>query len=99
MSRQYVSGTTTVGTTPAVICSPGQNSDGVLIQNNGAASLLIGGSSVAASGANVGISVAAGGTLLVPSVGGSNDSGGSGGLYGIVSSGSAVVAWLYPSTT
>jgi hypothetical protein len=64
----YSNGLVTVGTTPTAICAIGARS-GVLIQNNGSAAVSLGGPNVATSGANTGISLAAGATLFVPSVG------------------------------
>lgn len=86
----YCSGTVTVGTSPTLVCSPGGSCGQVLIQNNGAAAVFLGSSSVAASGANAGISVAAAATVTVP-CGSAHD------LYAIIASGTAPVAFLYPS--
>jgi hypothetical protein len=64
----YFNGLVTVATTPTPICAIGARA-GVLIQNNGSAAVFLGGPNVATSGANTGISLAAGATLFVPSVG------------------------------
>ncbi len=93
MARAYQNGSVTVSTTPTLIANVGAENDGVLIQNTGAAAIFVGGPSVATSGANLGISVAAGATLLVPSVGGSAVIP----LYGIIATGTAAVVFLYPS--
>jgi len=78
-------GTVTVGTEPTLICTLAWNAGGVVVQNTGAAGVILGGQDVSASGAAAGPSLAAGATLTVP---------GSGSLYGIVASGTVTVAFL-----
>jgi hypothetical protein len=51
----------------------------VIIQNNGSAAVFLGGPNVTVSGANTGISVAAGASVLVPSVGTNAET-----LFGVV---------------
>jgi hypothetical protein len=90
----YNNGATTVGTTPTLIAVTADcGTGGVLVQNNGTATVYLGGPSVAASGANLGISLAQGTTpLLVPTVGGPAD-----GLYAVTASSSATVVVLFAS--
>ena len=88
----YNQGTVTVGTSATLICSPATGAHGVLIQNNGSVAVFIGGSTVTASGATAGISVAANATVTVPTVGDSPHD-----LYGIVASTTANVAYLFPN--
>jgi hypothetical protein len=64
----YSNGQAIVGTTPTPICAA-TGRGGVLIENTGSAPVFLGGPNVAVSGANTGISVAAGATLFVPTVG------------------------------
>jgi hypothetical protein len=88
----YSNGSTTVGTTPTKICTVSPSSDGVLIQNNGSAALFLGGPAVTVSGSTVGISVAAGATVNVPTTGGTPHD-----LYGVVATGTAAVTYLFPN--
>jgi hypothetical protein len=89
------SGTVTVGTSPTLICTLAAGGDGVIIQNSGSSQVFVGDSNVAASGADAGISVAAGATLTIPGVRGgplfTPD------LYGVVETGSTTVAFLAPA--
>lgn len=87
----YFNGLVTVGTAPTAICSVGARG-GVVFQNNGSAAVFLGGPNVAVSGATTGISVAAGATLFVPSVGTNPAT-----LYGVVASATAPVVFLFPS--
>jgi hypothetical protein len=87
----YFNGLVTVGTAPTPICSA-TGRGGVLIQNNGAAAVFLGGANVAVSGVNTGISLAAGATLFVPSVGTLAAV-----LYGIVATATAPIAFLFAS--
>jgi hypothetical protein len=89
----YNNAATTVGTTPTLIATlGGVGSGGVLVQNNGTATIYLGSSSVASSGANMGISLATAATLLVPTVGGPAD-----GLYAVTASSTASVVVLFPT--
>ncbi len=87
----YNNGLVTVATTATVICSVGERG-GVIIQNNGSAAVFLGGPNVAASGANTGISLAAGATLFIPSVGTNPKT-----LFGVVAAGTAPVVFLFAS--
>jgi hypothetical protein len=88
----YLSGTATVATTRAVLVTTG-SSGGVLVQNNGATPVFLGGSAVTADAtATGGVSVAAGASVTVPTVGGMKAD-----LYAVVASGTAAVAWLSPA--
>jgi len=74
----------TVGTVP--------ENDGVLIQNNGSTVVYLGASTVTADAtATGGMQVAAGATVTVPTTGAESLE-----LYGIVASGTADVAFLFP---
>jgi hypothetical protein len=85
----YSNGTTSVDTSPTLICTVPEENDGVLIQNNGSVAVFLGGPSVSTTGEDQGLSLAAGSVLSVPSVGDSPHD-----LYGIVESTSADVSWL-----
>jgi len=87
----YSNGLVTVTTTPTPICSVGERG-GVLIQNNGSAAVFVGGQNVAISGANTGISLAAGATLFIPSVGTNPAT-----LFGVVATATQPLAFLFPS--
>jgi hypothetical protein len=78
----------TVGTTATQIltATPGQQ---VTIQNTGTVPVFLGGSTVATSGANLGYSLAASGTMTLPTVSQQGHV-----LYGIVTTGTAVVVIL-----
>lgn len=88
----YRHGTVTVGTAPTLLTetsSPG----GVLVQNNGAAAIFLGGANVTAdTAATGGISVAAGASVTVPTTGGIDA-----GLYAVIATGTAAVTWLSPA--
>lgn len=84
----YTSGIVTVGTTPTVIATVGERG-GIVVQNTGSAAVVLGGPNVAVS---TGISLAAGATLFVPSVGTNPAT-----LYGVVATATQPVAYLYPS--
>ena len=85
---QYGGGTVAVGVAPPTLLFVGSVS-GALIQNNGAVLVYIGGSTVTANtAATGGLTIAAGVTLAVPDT--------SAGLYAVVASGTANVAWLAP---
>jgi hypothetical protein len=79
------SGTVTISTEPTLICTLAWNSGGVVVQNTGAAEVILGGPAVSASGAAAGPSLAAGAALTVP---------GPGPLYGIVASATGTVAFV-----
>jgi hypothetical protein len=90
----YKNGVVSVGTTATLIATPSSvpENDGILIQNLGAVTLYLGGSTVTANTASTGgYSLAAGASVLVPTTGASTEA-----LYGIVASSTANVAWLYP---
>lgn len=88
----YLHGTASVGTTRSVLVTTG-SSGGVLVQNNGTVAVFLGGSTVTAdTTATGGISVAAGATVTVPTVGGAKAD-----LYAVVATGTANVAWLTPA--
>jgi hypothetical protein len=62
-----------------------------VIQNNGSATVFLGGSTVTATGATAGIQVAANATVTVPTAGAEPVE-----VYAIVSSGTATVSYAYP---
>lgn len=89
-----VNGVVSVGTTATLIATPGSvpENDGVLIQNLGSGVLYLGGATVTANTASTGgLQVAANTTVNVPCTGAAAD-----GIYGIVASSTANVAYLYP---
>ena len=84
----YVSGQVSVGTTATLICAPTANQSGVLINNTGA-TVYLGGPNVTTG---TGFPVPTGTTdYTVPTNGGVINQ-----LYGITSSGTTVVSYLYP---
>jgi hypothetical protein len=90
----YKNGVVSVGTTATLIATPSSapDIDGILIQNLGAVTLYLGGSTVTAGTTSTGgYQVAASASVLVPTTGASAE-----GLYGIVASSTANVAYLYP---
>jgi hypothetical protein len=90
----YQNGVISVTTSPTLIATPSSapDIDGILIQNLGAVAVFLGGSTVTANTASTGgYSLAAGASVLVPTTGASAE-----GLFGIVASSTANVAWLYP---
>jgi len=87
----YDNGMTVVGVTATKVCTVDAESSGVLITNNGAAAVFFGGPNVATSGANQGISVAAGATQLFPSIGGVTHD-----LYGIIAAATANITFMMP---
>jgi hypothetical protein len=62
-----------------------------VIQNNGSATVFLGGSTVTATGATASIQVAANATVTVPTTGAEPVE-----VYAIVSSGTATVSYAYP---
>ncbi len=86
----YVNGLVSVGTTATLICTVGADSDGVLIQNNGSTPVFLGASTVTASGATTGVQVAASAVVTVPTTAADPLA-----LYGIVSTGTANVTYLF----
>jgi hypothetical protein len=90
------SGTVTVGTSPTLICTLASQGDGVLIQNSGSNPVFVGDPTVAASGANAGIQVAAGETLTIPGVHSGAPSFAPP-LYGVVATGTTTVAYIAPA--
>jgi len=90
----YQNGVVSVGTTATLIATPSSvpENAGLLIQNLGAGTLYIGGSTVTAGTTSTGgLQVAANATVNVPVTGAAAE-----GLYGIVASSTANVAFLYP---
>jgi hypothetical protein len=90
----YKNGVVSVGTSATLIATPSSapDVDGMLIQNLGAVTLYLGGSTVTAgTTATGGLQVAANATVTVPTTGASSEA-----LYGIVASSTANVAFLYP---
>jgi hypothetical protein len=84
----FVNGSASVGTTATNVLTvtPGQV---VVLQNQGASAVFLGGSTVTASGANVGYSLAANASVTLPAV---NLQGHA--LYAIVASGTSTLVWL-----
>jgi hypothetical protein len=90
----YKNGVVSVGTTATLITTPGSTPEngGVLVQNLGTNPLFLGGSTVTAGTTSTGgLQVAANATVNVPTTGAATEA-----LYGIVASGTANVAWLFP---
>lgn len=87
-NQPYVQGTVSVGTTATLIASPGPG--GVYVYNNGSAAVVLGGSTVTATGATQGATLASGAGLILPSDGPAHD------LYGITATGTASVSFVYP---
>jgi hypothetical protein len=90
----YTNGVVSVGTTATLIATLGAapQNDGVLIQNLGATAVYLGGSTVTAGAtATGGLQVPANATVTVPTTGAEPLA-----LYGIVASGTANVAFLFP---
>jgi hypothetical protein len=92
----YQQGVVSVGTTATLIATPSSapDVDGILIQNLSAAIVYIGGPTVTAGTTSTGgLQLAASSTtpVLFPTTGASSE-----GLYGIVASSTANVAYVYP---
>jgi hypothetical protein len=90
----YQHGVVSVGTTATQIASPGSvpENAGVLIQNLGTAAVYLGGSTVTAGTTSTGgLQVAQNAIVSVPTTGAASEP-----LYGIVASGTANVAYLFP---
>ena len=87
----YLHGTVTVTASATLICSPLSSPVGVLVQNNGANTVYLGGPTVTGSGTTQGVSVAAGASVTVPTAGDAVHD-----LYAISPSGSTV-AYLFPA--
>ena len=68
----YSNGSTTVASTPTLICTVDPDSAGVLLQNTGSAAIFVGGPNVTTSGAYTGISLTntSSPIVLFPSTGG-----------------------------
>jgi hypothetical protein len=79
------SGTVTVGTSPTLICAPGYQDHGAIVQNAGDTPVFLGGAQVAASGTAAGISLAEGASLVIPLAGQ---------LFAVVASGTGTVAFI-----
>lgn len=86
----FQSGVVSVGTTATLICTVGSapENDGVLINNGGSVTVYLGGSGVTAS---TGFPVAENTTVTVPTTGAEGLA-----LYGITSSSTSNVAYIYP---
>lgn len=88
----YLHGTVTVGTA-ATLLTTTNTPGGLLLQNNGAAPVFVGGPTVTAdTTATGGIQVAAGASITVPTIGGVIAD-----LYAVIATGTAAVAWLKPA--
>ena len=83
----YVQGTVTVTTTPTLICSPNAGAGGVALYAS--AAVVVGGSTVTATGANAGPTIPATTLVVFPTSAGPTS------LYGVVASGSATVSYAY----
>lgn len=83
----YTHGSVSVGTAATQIVAVQNTLSGILVQNNGASPVFVGGATVTTSGATQGVQVAANASLLVPGAPGDV-------LYGVVASGTATVAFL-----
>lgn len=92
-NQTYKNGAASVGTTATLLLTVNTENDGVLVQNTGSVVVYFGGPGVTANtAATGGVSLAANGTMTIPSVGGyAHD------LYAVVASGTATVSWLQPS--
>jgi hypothetical protein len=91
VAEQYVQGTVSVGTTATLVALP-DKSGGIFVSNaSGGSVVFFGGSSVTASGATAGPSLAAGSSLLLPTAGPAH------GLYGVTASGTATVSYIFPA--
>jgi hypothetical protein len=89
----YDNGVGTATTTASKLVTVQAENDGILIQNQGAGIVYVGGPSVTADqAATGGLQVAANGSVTVPSVGGIQHD-----LYVITATGTAKVAWLQPT--
>lgn len=83
----FVNGVVSVGTAATVIATPGSvpESDGLVVQNLGTATVYLGGSTVTANTASTdGLQLAANGVVTVPTTAAAGES-----LYGITSRRSA----------
>jgi hypothetical protein len=89
----YKQGVVSVGTSATLIATVGAypETGGLVVQNNGAVAVFVGGPTVTASGATAGVQIAANGTLTVPTTGSEPLA-----LYGIVASSTANVSYLFP---
>ena len=90
MAAGYLHGTVTVGAAAVLLVSAGYSSGGVLVQNQGAEAVWLGGPTVTANtAATGGIQVPAGASVTVPTTGsGRRD------LYAVAVTGPAPVTWL-----
>ena len=91
----YSNGSTTVASTPTLICTVDPEAGGVLLQNTGSAAIYVGGPNVTTSGAYTGIALTNTGSPIVffPSTSGTQH-----GIYGIVASSTQTISWAYPQT-
>ena len=86
----YLQGVVAVSTTPTKILTVPAENDGVLI--SASAAVVIGGSTVTATGATAGIPMTAGQTLTIPSLGGVTHD-----LWGVAASSTSNIAYLVPT--
>jgi hypothetical protein len=90
----YVNDVVSVGTTATLIATPSSvpENAGVHIQNLGTATVYVGGSTVTAGTTSTGgLHVAQNAIVNVPTTGAASEA-----IYGIVASGTANVAYLFP---
>lgn len=88
----YLNGTASVGVARTLLVTTG-SVGGVLVQNQGAVAVFLGGATVTADAtATGGISVAAGASVLIPTTGGAKAD-----LYAVTASSTANVSWLSPA--
>jgi hypothetical protein len=90
----FQNGVVSVGTTATLIATPSAvpDNEGIVVQNLGSVTVYLGGSTVTAgTTATGGLQLAANGVITVPTTGAATEA-----LYGIVASGTANVAWLFP---
>lgn len=84
----YQQGTVTVGTSATLIANPDCGTGGIYLTNTGSVAVVLGGASVATSGANAGPTLAPGASIIFPTSAGPTS------LYGICAS-SSTVAWAF----
>jgi hypothetical protein len=90
----FQNGVVSVGTTATLIATPSAvpDNEGIVVQNLGSVTVYLGRSTVTAgTTATGGLQLAANGVITVPTTGAATEA-----LYGIVASGTANVAWLFP---
>lgn len=90
MSGQpYVQGQVTVGTTATLIASP-SGPGGIYLSNGSGAAVVLGGSTVTATGATAGPTLPVSTNIILPTTSPAHD------LYGVVASGTTTVSFAYP---